>query len=116
MKVSEKIQYFRKKAGLSQEELGKRLLVSRQTVSLWETGQTLPTLDNLTRLREIFDVSIDELLLEDEDEKCENSDKNEFKPYENYAFSYSVEDIKKINRSVFIPNCVLFLFFEFFLL
>ena len=57
MKVNEKIQYFRKKAGLSQDELGKRLLVSRQTVSLWEEGQTLPSLDNLTRLREIFEVS-----------------------------------------------------------
>ena len=111
MKVNEKIQYFRKKAGLSQDELGKRLLVSRQTVSLWETGQTLPTLDNLTRLREIFEVSIDELLLEDEDEACKISDKNEIKPYENYTFSYSEEDIKKINRSVFLPNCVLFLFF-----
>lgn len=111
MKVNEKIQYFRKKAGLSQEELGKRLLVSRQTVSLWEIGQTLPTLDNLTRLREIFEVSIDELLLEDEDEAYEIPDRNEIKPYENYTFSYSKEDVKKINRKVFLPNFILFLFF-----
>ena len=41
MKVNEKIQHYRKIAGLSQEELGKKLLVSRQTVSLWEMDKTL---------------------------------------------------------------------------
>ena len=60
--VGEKIQYFRKKSGLSQEELGSKLLVSRQTVSLWEMDKTLPTVDNLLRLKEIFGVSVDELL------------------------------------------------------
>ncbi len=62
MTVGERIQAYRKEVGLSQEELGQRLLVSRQTVSLWETGQTLPTIDNLMRLREIFGVSVDDLL------------------------------------------------------
>ena len=38
MVVSEKIQFYRKRAGLSQEELARILFVSRQTVSLWETG------------------------------------------------------------------------------
>lgn len=66
MTVGEKIQHYRKRAGLSQEELGQQLLVSRQTVSLWETGQTMPTLDNLIRLRAIFGVSVDELLCEQE--------------------------------------------------
>jgi len=65
MTVGEKIQHYRKRAGLSQEELGQQLLVSRQTVSLWETGQTLPTLDNLSRLRTIFGVSVDEILSEE---------------------------------------------------
>ncbi len=65
MTVGEKIQFYRKRAGLSQEELGQQLLVSRQTISLWETGQTLPTLDNLSRLRTIFGVSVDELLCEE---------------------------------------------------
>lgn len=62
MTVGQTIQEHRKKKGLSQEELGQQLLVSRQTVSLWETDQTLPTIDNLIRLREIFGISVDELL------------------------------------------------------
>ncbi len=65
MAVGEKIQFYRKKYGLSQEDLGKKLLVSRQTVSLWETGETQPTVDNLILLREIFSVSVDELLCMD---------------------------------------------------
>ena len=43
MTLGEKLLECRRRAGLSQEELGKRLLVSRQTVSLWETDQTMPT-------------------------------------------------------------------------
>ena len=62
MTVGQRIQEHRKKNGLSQEELGQRLLVSRQTVSLWETDQTLPTVDNLLLLKEIFGISVDELL------------------------------------------------------
>ena len=63
MTVGQRIQHYRKLQGLSQEELGQKLLVSRQTVSLWENDQTLPTIDNLVRLKEIFGVSIDDLLL-----------------------------------------------------
>ena len=62
MTVGEKIQYYRRKCGFSQEELGRQLLVSRQTISLWEMDKTLPTIDNLVRLKEIFGVSIDEML------------------------------------------------------
>ena len=47
MTVGEKIQAYRKRLGMSQEELGQKLLVSRQTISLWEKDQTVPTIDNL---------------------------------------------------------------------
>lgn len=43
MTVGEKIQYYRKQNGMSREELGQKLFVSRQTVSLWEMDKTLPT-------------------------------------------------------------------------
>lgn len=62
MTIGEKIQYYRKQKGLSQEELGQLLTVSRQTVSQWETGQTSPTVDNLMRLKDVLGVSVDELL------------------------------------------------------
>ena len=60
--LKDTIVFYRKKNGLSQEELASKLFVSRQTVSQWETGQTLPTIDNLQRLKEIFGVGLDVLL------------------------------------------------------
>lgn len=65
MKLSEKIQYCRKKAGLTQEELADRLGVSRQAVSKWEIGETTPELGNFRAMAEIFHVSTDWLLNEE---------------------------------------------------
>ena len=62
MTIGERIQKYRKELEMSQEELGEQLCVSRQTVSLWEKDQTLPTIDNLMRLKNIFGVSVDEIL------------------------------------------------------
>ena len=99
MIISEKIQAYRKRAGLSQEELAKSLLVSRQTISLWENGQTLPTIDNLIRLKEIFGVSLDEMLSED-DMGSTNTEAELFEE------SYSAEsaDIGKIKRAFLYPR------------
>ena len=62
MTLGEKIQYYRKKSSISQEELGNQLSVSRQSVSMWEKDITVPTVDNIKRLAAIFSVSTDELM------------------------------------------------------
>ena len=93
MTVGEKIQAYRKRLGMSQEELGQKLLVSRQTISLWEKDQTVPTIDNLIRLREIFGVSVDEIL------GFENIEQNdEILPSESYQFAFSKEELNEIYR------------------
>ena len=93
MTVGEKIQMYRKQLDLSQEELGQKLLVSRQTISLWEKDQTVPTIDNLIRLREIFGVSVDELL------GFENIEQNdEILPYESFRFTFSKQELNEIYR------------------
>ena len=66
MTIGESICKLRKDRGLSQEELGKKLIVSRQTVSMWEKNQTVPTVDNLMRLKEIFGVPVDKILSADD--------------------------------------------------
>lgn len=93
MTVGEKIQAYRKRLGMSQEELGQKLLVSRQTISLWEKDQTVPTIDNLIRLREIFGVSVDEIL---GFENIEQNDK--ILPNESYQFAFSKEELNEIYR------------------
>lgn len=53
---------LRKMHNLSQEELAERLRVSRQTISKYETGESLPDIDKCKLLAEIFDVSLDDLV------------------------------------------------------
>ena len=65
MKLSEKIKALRKGAGLSQEEFGARLNVSRQAITKWESGEGLPDIGNLLMLSHMFNVSVDDLLSEE---------------------------------------------------
>lgn len=62
MPIGTNIQQLRKAAGLSQEQLADMIGVSRQAVSKWETGQSLPDVDKLLLLCEAFQVSADELI------------------------------------------------------
>ena len=74
MKLSEKICYCRKKSGKSQEALAEQLGVSRQAVSKWETGEAEPELKKLCLLAEVFGVSTDWLLSDDEPQEEAESD------------------------------------------
>lgn len=60
--LSDNIREYRKKCNMSQEELAERLGISRQSISLWETGQTQPTIDNIVALARIFNITSDMLL------------------------------------------------------
>lgn len=66
MSLSEKILHLRTQKGLSQLELGEQLGVSRQSVSKWETGQSVPDLDKLIKLADLFGITVDELVREGE--------------------------------------------------
>ena len=62
MNFNEKLMELRKQKGWSQEELGNRLNVTRQTISKWELSQTTPEMDKLVEISQLFDISLDELL------------------------------------------------------
>lgn len=62
MKLGEKILELRKKNGLSQEQLGEKINVTRQTISNWELGETSPNPEQLKLLSKTLKISIDELL------------------------------------------------------
>ena len=68
MKFNEKLIELRKKEGLSQEQLGNKVNVSRQTVSKWELGETTPELEKLIELSKVFNISIDKLVGKENDE------------------------------------------------
>ena len=78
MKFNEKLLKLRKEKGLSQEELGMEMQVSRQTVSKWEAGQSYPDFARLVMLSDFFDMTLDELVKDiDVQEVRENSFTNE---------------------------------------
>ena len=62
MKTSDIIRDLRTKHGLSQDALAERVFVTRQAVSRWETGETIPNVETLKLLSGLFDVSINTLL------------------------------------------------------
>ena len=64
MEFGNKLYELRKAKGLSQEDLASRLDVTRQTVSKWEVGDSTPDLDKLVLLAELFEMSLDELVLD----------------------------------------------------
>lgn len=71
MKLSEKLYTLRRRHGLSQEQAAEQLGVSRQAVSKWEGGQSVPDPDKLIALSRLYGVTTDYLLLEDAPEPAE---------------------------------------------
>ena len=68
MILAEKIMKLRKQQGWSQEDLAIRLDISRQSVSKWESGASIPDLNKILQLSELFSVSTDFLLKEDQED------------------------------------------------
>ena len=62
MTFQEKLISLRKAKGLSQEELGAEIQVSRQTVSKWESGQSYPDFQRLVLLSDFFELTLDQLV------------------------------------------------------
>ena len=62
MELGNHLFYARKKQGLSQEEVAEKLGVSRQTISKWETGETLLDIRQAKRLAGLYHLTLDELI------------------------------------------------------
>lgn len=78
MEFNNKLYNLRKQKGLSQEELANRLNVSRQTVSKWEVGDSTPDMEKLIAISDLFEISLDELVMDKAPEHVgENTAKSE---------------------------------------
>lgn len=92
MSVGQKLLELRKSKQLSQEEVAEKLNVTRQTISKWETDQSMPDFDKILPLCKLYDISADELLTgkrstENEVKKEEVSNLNEI--------DYSEKELKR---------------------
>lgn len=77
MKIGEQLQQQRQLHQMSQDELADKLHISRQSISKWENGGSLPSFANVVAISSLFKISLDELIRGDEDlmEKLERNDR-----------------------------------------
>ncbi len=67
MNLKDKLQLLRKQNGYSQEQLADKLGIARQTISKWENGQAMPEINGLILLSDLYGVTIDRIVKEDDD-------------------------------------------------
>ena len=60
--ISENIKNLRNKTGMTQKELAEKLYVTPQAVSRWENGEVEPSIDTISTMAQIFDVTTDEII------------------------------------------------------
>lgn len=66
MEIEKKLKEVRERAGLTQEQVSQAAMVSRQTISNWENGRSLPDIISIIKLSDIYGISVDELLKGDQ--------------------------------------------------
>ena len=114
IKVGQFIKEERKNIGLSQEELANKLFVTRQAVSKWEQGKSLPGYDLIQKICEIFNITTNEYFL---GERIKKENKKEIN---NIPIKILKEEKKKQRKIFFISFAIiillilLFFFFYFF--
>ena len=94
MNFNEKLIELRKSKGLSQDELGQRLGVSRQTISKWELAQSYPDFQRLVLLSDYFGLSLDALVKDIDVQDVREKNVNEKKLNEIYG------DVKSTKTAV----------------
>ena len=62
MEISEKLKDARQKAGMTQDQVAEKIMVSRVTISHWENGKSLPDIVSLIGLSDLYSISLDELV------------------------------------------------------
>lgn len=88
MKIGEQLQVQRKIHNMSQNELADKLGISRQSISKWENGATLPSFSNVIAISDLFGLSLDDLIRGDEELMDKfNDDKIRFSKVETIFFT-----------------------------
>lgn len=89
MEIGNRLNQLRKLSGMTQEQLAEKLHVSRQTISKWEAGVTMPDLESVVSVSRMFHISLDDLMMEEKEEMKEKEEKINEK--------ITLEDLMRIN-------------------
>lgn len=105
--LNKTLKYFRTSHKMTQETLALKLGVTRQTVSKWENGISVPDADTLNKIADIFGVSVsellgaDKLLNENKEKASDGSSENE---HERLEDNYIAETLAVINEQLAVKN------------
>lgn len=102
MKIEEKIMKLRKEKGLSQEEFGEEVGVSRQAVSMWENGETKPDIDKVKLICEKYNISYEYLLDDSREDVEEFKTEKEEKEVKEEPLSKKKKALKKLLKIILI--------------
>ena len=105
MMLGERLYNLRKEHNLSQEEVAEKLDVTRQTISKWENGSSMPDFDKIVPICELYGISTDELLKGKEESRAEvKSDNTQAEKYDTIEHNTTirVHKAKTISISVFL--------------
>lgn len=103
VKVGSRIAKLRKDNKLSQEELADQLFITRQALSKWENGTSIPSIDSLLEISKIFHTSFEYLLCLDE---TEDIDVDEHDIFNGHERSYIIKKIVNGEIKVKIPDVI----------
>lgn len=108
----EKLYTLRKKNGLSQQEVAEALQVSRQAVSRWEVGTSVPTMENLVALSKLYDLLLDDLINNKSnlEQLIDRKEKESKEQKENEIKDSNWKNRAKRNRSILIGISLILLF------
>lgn len=105
--LNKTLKHFRTSHKMTQEELALKLAVTRQTVSKWENGISVPDADTLSKIADIFGVSViellgsSELLNENNTEKSDNNKETESKEFDE---SHVTKILAALNEELAVKN------------
>ena len=103
LRLAENLRFFRKKKGYTLEAVSELIGVSRQSVSKWELGETYPDISNCAKLAELYDVTLDELIMK----PMQIIDESKFMPHDDHLIG--MVKISETNE-IKLPESLLTLF------
>ena len=106
---SDNIKKLREEAGLTQDEFAEKIFVTRTAVSKWENGKSYPSIDSLKVISELFGVSIDNLILDEELERFSGFVAKKPKTFKEFI-SNTLSDMKLIFKSDWVKCTILMMY------
>lgn len=111
IKIGNAMKELRKESGLTQQQLADQLMISRKSVSRWETGRNLPDLDLLIEVADLFQVGLRELLNgEIKKSSADHNEKETIVKVAEYSYDEKMKATQRMHRLFIAGLCASLLY------